>query len=124
MVDPNMPACAESDNSATPPRRRAPSADRFPITSADAALIKGMIKRGDLQSDIAAYFGCNGSRISEINTGHSHAEVTIAPEHILPPAGPYLIGRSSVKARQTLVALGELIADCLAELDAVEGLGN
>jgi hypothetical protein len=33
---------------------------RVPFTAKEAALIKGMIARGDKQSDIAAYIGDNG----------------------------------------------------------------
>ena len=59
------------------------------LTSSQAALAKGMIARGDRQSDIAAYFGVNGGRISEVNTGKAHWNVRQAPSSMLPPAGPY-----------------------------------
>ena len=39
------------------------------LDRADAALIKGMLARGDKQSDIAAFFGTNGGRVAEIDTG-------------------------------------------------------
>lgn len=61
------------------------------LTPLDAALIKGMLARGDRQSDIAAYFGVNGGRVSEINTGLRFAEVKCARANVLPPAGPYVI---------------------------------
>jgi len=59
-----------------------------------AALIKGMIARGDRQSDIAACFLTNGGRVSEINTGNAStgkrfAHVRPAPSDQLPPCGPY-----------------------------------
>jgi hypothetical protein len=59
------------------------------LTPVQASLAKGMIARGDRQSDIAAYFGVNGGRISEINTGKAHQDVPQAASAILPPAGPY-----------------------------------
>lgn len=60
------------------------------LTAADAAIVKGMLARGDRQSDIAAYFKVNGGRISEINTGMRFA--TIAPSNDnLPPSGPYTV---------------------------------
>jgi len=39
-----------------------------------------MLSAGLRQSDIAALFGVNGGRISEINTGKRFAEVTPAPD--------------------------------------------
>jgi hypothetical protein len=54
-----------------------------------AALIKGMLKRGDKQSDIAACFLINGGRISEINQKQRFADVAPAAEADLPPRAPY-----------------------------------
>lgn len=54
-----------------------------------ASLIKGMLKRGDRQSDIAACFLINSGRIAEINTGQRFMEAVAAAEIDLPPAGPY-----------------------------------
>jgi hypothetical protein len=53
------------------------------------ALIKGMLERGDKQSDIAACFGINGGRVAEINTGQKWGHTATAPVEALPPAGPY-----------------------------------
>jgi hypothetical protein len=63
-------------------------------TAADASIIKGMLLRGDRQSDIGAWFGLNNGRINELkkmSTAHARQfrEVPPAPEHALPPAGPY-----------------------------------
>ena len=58
------------------------------LDAADAALVKGMIARGDLQSDIAAYFRTNPGRISEINTGRKYAHIPPAPPSTLPPSEP------------------------------------
>lgn len=92
-----------------------PSLDR-----ADVAVVKGMLKRGDRQSDIAAFFGVNGGRIAEINKGHKWHEVSAAELHQLPPAGPYLAGRSALKARDTLIALRSLVDDALRNIDLFE----
>jgi hypothetical protein len=91
-------------------------------TASDAALIRGMLARGDKQSDIAAFFGINGGRISEINTGKRHPKAVAAPADELPPPGPYLIGRTSSKAREALFALRDLINETLTEIDFYEGL--
>ena len=65
-----------------------------------AALIKGMLKRGDRQSDIAACFLINGGRISEINTGQRFPDVPAATE--LPPHGPYPSPFDLWKAKQEM----------------------
>jgi hypothetical protein len=72
-----------------PDRPRAPPSG-IKLTTADAALIKGMLARGDRQSDIAAYFrGVNIGRISEIATEQKFSHVSAAPLEDLPPPGPY-----------------------------------
>ncbi len=59
------------------------------LSRTDAAIVKGMLARGDRQSDIAAYFKVNGGRISEVNTGRMFAGVTPATPTELPLPGPY-----------------------------------
>ena len=59
------------------------------ISEQDAAIVKGMILRGDRQSDIAAYFCVNGGRIAEINKGKRFAEV-LPQTNYLPEPGPYV----------------------------------
>lgn len=59
------------------------------IDSMMAGYIKGMLARGDKQSDIAACFHINGGRVSEINTGERFANIPAVPSDHLPPAGPY-----------------------------------
>lgn len=61
----------------------------------DAAIVKGMLARGDRQHDIAAWFGVNGGRIAEISTGAKFATVKAVEMAALPPQGPYLSGRQS-----------------------------
>src|SRR5262245_21341830 len=63
------------------------------LTETDAAVVKGMLKRGDRQHDIAAWFGVNGGRIAEVATGGRFASVPPAREELLPPPGPYMAGR-------------------------------
>lgn len=57
----------------------------------DAKIAKGMLARGDRQSDIAAYFGVNGGRIAELATGGTFWWTQPAPAASLPPAGPYVV---------------------------------
>ena len=72
------------------------------LNEQDAALIKGMLRRGDRQHDIAAWFGVNGGRIAEIATGTRFTEVECADAELLPPVGPY------PKASQALEAIAAL----------------
>lgn len=86
----------------------------------DVPIIKGMLIRGDPQSDIAAYFGTNGGRIAQINTGEHYPNVPPAPPDKLPPPGPYLAARSAHRARETLVALRDLIDQAMVEIELWE----
>ena len=82
------------------------------LTEADAAIIKGMLARGDRQHDIAAWFGVNGGKIGEISTGAKFGEVE-AQENDLPAQGPYAKGKNIDVAMTELEAvkneLGKLI---------------
>ncbi len=82
------------------PRTRAtPSGIR--LTTADAAVVKGMLNRGDRQHDVASYFGVNGGRIADIASGKTFVEVSPAAPANLPPPGPYPV-KEIVEARQAL----------------------
>ena len=92
------------------------SASGISLTNEDAAIVKGMLHRGDRQHDIAAWFGVNGGRIAEIATGAKFGDVEPAATQLLPPPGPYLSGRdaavliqSIAKIRQTLDRAEEFI---------------
>ena len=60
------------------------------LTTADAAVVKAMLERGDRQSDIAAFFKVNAGRISEVNTGKAFVQVAPANDNV-PPPGPYAV---------------------------------
>ena len=68
---------------------KAPSSGN-PLNEKYAAIVKGMLARGDRQHDIACWFGVNSGRISEISTGAKFNEVEKADQTILPPSGPYM----------------------------------
>ena len=72
----------------------------------DAAIVKGMLKRGDRQHDIASWFGVNGGRIAEISTGQKFNDAPVHSEN-LPPAGPYSSGANSFKVRGDLQTIHE-----------------
>ena len=64
-----------------------------PLTEGDAALVRGMIARGDRHHDIAAFFGVNQGRIAEINDGSRFPDIPAANLDELPPKGPYLASK-------------------------------
>jgi hypothetical protein len=103
--------------------RAEPSGAR--LTAKDAALVKGMIRRGDRLHDIAAWFGVNPARVSEVKDGGRHASVIGAPNEELPPKEPYPYssGRAAHKAmtalEETALALDmakKALDDALAEV--------
>jgi hypothetical protein len=64
------------------------------LTAKDAALIRGMILRGDRKHDIAAFFGVNPGRVADVESGRLFPSVAAAPATDLPPVGPYLAPKS------------------------------
>jgi|688.fasta_scaffold174621_2 hypothetical protein len=88
--------------------RADPSGIRLEAT--DAAIVKGMLARGDRQHDIAAWFGVNGGRIADIATGRKFREVLAEPSNNLPPRGPYPTGREAAIALQALARAKAAIA--------------
>ena len=82
-------------------RSRAP-ASGMKLDQRDAAIVKGMLARGDRQHDIAAWFGVNGGRIGEIASRQKFADVRSEPFANLPPPGPYPSGREATLAINAL----------------------
>ena len=72
------------------------------LNESDAAVIKAMIRRGDRQHDIAAWFGVNSGRVAEISTGKNFPSVAPADRANLPPQGPYPTRRSRLKLWRAL----------------------
>lgn len=54
------------------------------LDAAQAAVIKGMLARGDHQHDIAAHFGINGGRVAEIKANEKFSDVKAASVSSLP----------------------------------------
>jgi hypothetical protein len=81
----------------------------------DTQIIRGMLKRGDRQHDVAAYFGVNAGRIAEIATGQDkYPTAGPADAEKLPPPGPYL----------TKFALQAVIRTLNEAIEAVELAGE
>jgi hypothetical protein len=57
------------------------------LTRTDAAIIMGMLARGDKNQDVAAWFGENPARVVEIEKGETFGVVPAAPADQLPPKG-------------------------------------
>jgi hypothetical protein len=87
--------------------RAAPSG--VTLSEHDAALVKGMLQRGDRQHDIAAWFGVNGGRVGEIAAGVRFAHVEPMARADLPPSGPYPSGREATVAIQALAQAREAL---------------
>lgn len=67
---------------------RSASSTARSLTYSDAAIVKGMLQRGDRQHDIAAWFGVNAGRVAEVAKGKRFSEVVAAGD--LPPQRPYV----------------------------------
>lgn len=89
------------------------------LTEADAAIVKGMLNRGDRQHDIAAWFGVNGGRIAEIATGDRFAGVKASTTN-LPPPGPYMAARVSYEAKVKLSETEEKLSEVLEEIKQIK----
>lgn len=71
------------------------------LTTDDAALIRGMVLRGDRKHDIAAFFGVNPGRVADVEKGRTHPSVVAAPTSKLPPPGPYLDSKETWQKSQS-----------------------
>ena len=94
---------------------RAP-ASGITLNEDDAAIVKGMLERGDRQHDIAAWFGVNGGRIAEISTEDMFADVEPQTDN-LPPPGPYSSGRDIDEAKRRLIEIQDTLKDLVSEID-------
>jgi hypothetical protein len=70
----------------------------------DVAIVKAMLRRGDRQHDIAAWFGVNGGRIAEVANQTKFANVRPSEASNLPPRGPYPNGSQAYAAIHALSA--------------------
>src|SRR3546814_6624832 len=85
--------------------------DDVELTSADASIVKGMIKRGDKNEAIASYFGVNQRAISHIRSGKKFGEVGMATQLQLPPPGPYGVDPVYVHFYRTMAKVNSLWDD-------------
>lgn len=88
------------------------------------AIIKGMLMRGDRQSDIAAFFKVNGRVVSHVNTGRypDFAHVAALPSDKLPPAdypSPYELMEAQRGLWKARVALEAAMIEIRRGIEAV-----
>jgi hypothetical protein len=88
------------------------------LTEEDAAIVKGMLARGDRQHDIAAWFGVNGGRIAEISSQDKFRYVQAKHDN-LPPTGPYVSGKASDKARQEIIEIRQSLNVLISKIDDI-----
>jgi hypothetical protein len=88
------------------------------LNERDAAIIKGMLARGDRQHDIAAWFGVNGGRIAEIATRRKFRDISASPSANLPPPGPYPSGKDAHAALAALQMAKQAITAAEAMISA------
>ena len=82
-------------------RHRAPPSG-ITLSPRDAAVIRGMLARGDRHHDIAAFFGVNPGRVAQVNDGSLHVGIPAASFDELPPRGPYLQARREYEKSRAL----------------------
>ncbi|WP_425230751.1 hypothetical protein [Sphingomonas sp.] len=82
--------------------------DQQELTDRDAAIIKGMVGRGDKNETIAAFFGVNQRAVSHVRSGQTFANVVPARPEQLPPPGPYGVDPIYIKFYQTVTRVNWL----------------
>lgn len=94
------------------------------ITPEVVALAKGMLARGDRQSDIAAYFQFNQGRLWEIRQAAKYRHIVPAEVGLLPEPGPYVVvakvrhERATI-AEGTLTRILSVLAQAAAEVKQI-----
>ena len=83
----------------------------------DAALVKGVLERGDRHHDIAAWFGVNQGRVANVKNGDLFPDIEVAAAADLPPVGPYSSGKSVHQAVVALDAAKIALSLAMEEVD-------
>ncbi|MBU1175851.1 MAG: hypothetical protein KKH72_10665 [Alphaproteobacteria bacterium] len=63
------------------------------LTTKDAAIILGMVKRGDKKHDVASWFGENPARVQEVIAGEYGTLVPASADQLPPKGAPGPKGR-------------------------------
>jgi len=86
------------------------------LNEEQAAIVKGLLLRGEKQHDIAAFFAVNGGRVAEIAKGYKHAEVKPAARKDLPTPAVVMQGYSSYVALQALRIIELAVQSAIARI--------
>ncbi len=78
------------------------------LTESDAAIVKGMIERGDKNETIAAFFGVNQRAISHVRSHKKFDGVSAAKSAKLPPPGPYGVDPIYIRFYRTMNRVNDL----------------
>lgn len=90
------------------------------LTEQQAAMVKGLLARGEKQHDIAAFFGVNGGRIAEVAKGKRFPDVKPSAKKDLPTPAQ-LTGTFAVhQARQAILRAKLGLEAALSFLDEQE----
>jgi len=72
------------------------------LNEEQAAIVKGLLARGEKQHDVAAFFGVNAGRVAEVAKGYKFAEVAPAAKRDLPTPAVISLGYASHVVLQAL----------------------
>ncbi|MHA6689284.1 hypothetical protein [Devosia sp. A449] len=87
------------------------------LSDTDAAVVKGMLLRGDRNHDIAAWFGVNPGRVADVKQGRTFPEIVPSPLSDFPPAGPYSSGKSLHNAAMALDAAKLALNNAMVDVE-------
>jgi hypothetical protein len=94
------------------------------LTEDQAAIVKGLLMRGEKQHDIAAFFAVNGGRIAEVATGQRFADIKPAARGALPTSVELTTDYGVVYARRALERAKTGIEAALSYLANTESEGD
>ena len=72
------------------------------LSEEQAAIVKGLLARGEKQHDVAAFFGVNAGRVAEVAKGYKFPDVLAAPNRDLPSPAVVSLGYASHVVLQAL----------------------
>lgn len=91
------------------------------LSAEQAAVVKGLLARGEKQHDIAAFFGENGGRVADIAKGRKWPDVKPAPKVELPTPAQLVPWGFIMAEAQKALSIAEIgIASARARLAEIE----